>query len=272
MPAYDRAEAAAALARALSEAGELALAEFRRGPRRWRKRDGTPVSEADVAVDEFLKERLAGAFPGYGWMSEESEELLEAAAGQPMWLVDPIDGTQSFLDGEDGWCIAAALIEEARPVVAGVLRPSTGERFAAVAGAGATVDGQPIRASLRRRLEGAELLVKPRLLARSDWAQAWPPVRTAMTPSIALRLCQVASGRYDATLSLGHKADWDLAAGDLIVHEAGGRVSDLDGAPLRYGPGAPRRNGFVAAGRHLHAAVIARTGRERAGVSGGVDG
>ena len=272
MPVCDDARllnrAARCLTVALAEAGELALSHFRRGPRFWRKSDGTPVSEADIAVDELLKTRLAAAFPDFGWISEESISFLPTA-GSPTWIVDPIDGTRSFVDGEDGWCIAAALVACGRPVVAGIVRPTTGECFEAVAGGGASLDGGVIRASRRRELEGAKLMVKPRLLSRPDWARSWPPVHTGSTCSLALRLCHVATGRYDATLALGDKADWDLAAGDLIVHEAGGKVSDLEGVPLSYGPGRPGRSGFLAAGAGLYDEILQHTAGRKA-VSGGI--
>ena len=262
--------AARSLASALAEAGELANSRFRRNPRCWRKADGTPVSEADIAVDKLLKARLGAAFPGFGWISEESVDL-PPTPGSPTWIVDPIDGTRAFLDGDDGWCVAAALVADGRPVVAGIMRPTTSESFEAIAGGGARLNGEPIRASRRRELEGAEVMVKPRVLARPDWAQAWPEVRTGSTGSLALRLCHVATGSYDAALALGDKADWDLAAGDLLVHEAGGKVSDLNGVRLGYGPGRPRRDGFLAAGADLFAEILRHTAGRKA-ISGTIHG
>lgn len=270
MPVCDDARllnrAARCLSLALAEAGELALSHFRRKPRCWRKSDGTPVSEADIAVDELLKDRLATAFPDFGWISEESIGFL-ASAGSPIWIVDPIDGTRSFLDGDDGWCVAAALIVDGRPIVAGIVQPATGESFEATAGGGARLNGDAIRVSRRRELQGAKLMVKPRVLARPDWARAWPPVRTGSTGSLALRLCHVATGSYDGAIALGDKADWDLSAGDLIVHEAGGRVSDLEGMLLGYGPGRPGRGGFLAAGADLYDEILRHTAGRKA-VSG----
>ena len=260
--------AAEELAVALAEAGELALSHFRRGPRRWCKSDGTPVSEADIAVDGLIRDRLTAAFPEFGWISEESIGSLPSGGG-PTWIVDPIDGTRSYLDGDDGWCIAAALVADGLPVVAAILQPTRSESFEAIVGGGARLNGAVIRASRRRELEGANLMVKPRLLARPEWAQAWPPVRTGTTGSLALRLCHVARGSYDAAVALGDKADWDLAAGDLIVHEAGGKVSDLEGARLSYGPGRPGRAGFLAAGADLYDEILRHTAGRKT-VSGGM--
>ncbi len=275
MPACDDhtllARAAEPLHAALAEAGELALSYFRREPRCWRKSDGTPVSEADIAVDDLLRARLGSAFPDFGWISEESCDI-DAAAGRPSWIVDPIDGTRSFLDGDDGWCVAVALIVAGRPVVAGIVRPATDDWFEAVRGGGAKLNGGAIVVSGRRELEGAELMVKPRLLSRNGWARPWPPVRTGSTGSLALRLCHVATGRYDATIAIGDKADWDLAAGDLIVHEAGGKVSDLEGVALSYGPGRPGRRGFIAAGANIYDAILEHTAGHGSAVAGGSHG
>jgi myo-inositol-1(or 4)-monophosphatase len=96
-------------------------------------------------------------------------------------------------------------------------------------------------------------------------------VRTGSTGSLALRLCHVATGSFDAALAIGDKADWDLAAGDLIVHEAGGRMSDLEGARLGYGPGRPGRGGFVAAGAELYEEILRHTAGRKT-VSGGIHG
>jgi myo-inositol-1(or 4)-monophosphatase len=114
------------------------------------------------------------------------------------------------------------------------------------------------------------------VLARAAWRRAWPPGRTGSTGSLALRLCHVATGSFDAALALGDKADWDLAAGDLIVHEAGGKVSDLEGAKLGYGPGRPARGGFLAAGANLHDEMLRHTAGRRTvterPVPGGIHG
>jgi len=248
---------AAAIEAAVREAGEIALRAFRSRTRSWSKHDGTPVSDADLAVDEFLKARLSGAYPEYGWLSEETADTAERLTRERLWVVDPIDGTSAFLSGGDGWCICVALVE--RPVAAGVYKPLTGEYFTAEAGRGATLDGRPIRASRRTRLEGASIVVKPRVLTLDFWRKPWPGVKTAMTASIALRLCRVGAGEEDATFGIGPKSDWDLAAGDLIVHEAGGRMSDLEGRRMLYNRPETRQNGFVAAGSGLFDELVEQT-------------
>lgn len=239
------------LAAAVRDAGALALEHFRRSGRSWTKDDGTPVGEADLAVDALLRERLASARPDYGWLSEESGDDSVRLQHRRVWVVDPIDGTRSFLEGGDQWTVVAALVEDGRPIAAQVLRPLSGEHFQARRGHGATCNGQPIAVSGRRKLAGARLVVPRSILKPGRWADPWPPVDVGMATSIALRLCKVATGDYDGALAVGGKSDWDLAAGDLIVHEAGGRVTDLAGDDMVYNRPRTRQKGLVAAGPGL---------------------
>jgi myo-inositol-1(or 4)-monophosphatase len=254
------AREAAAIEEAVRAAGGIALEARQATSRHWKKPDGTPVSDADLAVNRLLEERLRTAYPEYGWLSEETGDTADRLERERIWVVDPIDGTSAFLAGDSGWCIAVALIEATRPVAAGIYRPLTDQYFSAERGAGARLDGRPIQASRRAALEGASLVVKPRVLKLDIWEKPWPPVRTAMTASIALRLCAVACGEGDGSFGLGAKSDWDLAAGDLIVHEAGGRMGDLDGRTMRFNRPETRQNGFLASGAALFEALKAQAG------------
>jgi myo-inositol-1(or 4)-monophosphatase len=262
LPAASPVEApslALALEEVLREAGAIALRHFRKGPRRWTKADGTPVSEADLAVDDFLRPALRHLDPGAGWLSEETADEGGRRAAPRTWIVDPIDGTSAFLEGTESWCIVAALALEGRPVAAGIYRPPTGGYYSAVRGEGAFLNGQRLSASSRRELAGARVITSPKVLSSARWPRPWPPVVPGMTSSLALRLCLVAEGVFDAALAVSAKSDWDLAAGDLIVHEAGGRMSDLEGAHLHYNRAEPRQSGFVASGEGLHAEIVERT-------------
>jgi len=229
----------------------MALACFRETKRSWTKSDGSPVSETDLLIDGFLRERLLGARPDYGWLSEETSDDLARLGKRRLWLVDPIDGTSAFLGGTDHWSIAVALIEDGRPVAASVLRPVTGEHYRATKARGALLNGRSIRVSARRELKGARMVAHRKMLRPERWREPWPEINAGMSTSLALRLCLVASGEYDCALATGRKSDWDLAAGDLIVHEAGGRVSDLAGQTMAYNRSETRQHGLVAAGPGL---------------------
>jgi len=248
-----------ALETALRAGGALALEHFGNAPRQWKKEDGTPVSEADLAVDALLRASLPRIDAGAGWLSEEIADVAGARTAARCWIVDPIDGTSSFLSGSDNWSIAAALTEAGRPVLAGIYRPVTDDYFSAGLGQGAFRNGGRLHVSRRAELAGARIITRRNALDPKRWRQPWPEVEAGMVTSLALRLCLVADASFDAAFALGRKSDWDLAAGDLIVHEAGGRMGDLAGETLIYNRAETRQDGFVAAPPALFAAIIART-------------
>lgn len=242
---------------ALEEAGARALQLSRSGYKRWMKEDGSPVTEADLAADEILMKRLRAALPEAGWQSEESASNVPAE--KRFWIVDPIDGTAAFASGEPGWCVAVALIHDGAPELAGIFAPVSGTFFTATKGEGAKRDGKTITASNRPELEGAHLIARPAPLALHNY----PPVNRSSLYSIALRLCAVAEGSKDGMLAIGPKQDWDIAAGDLIVREAGGGVSDLGGTPLRFGLAGHKRSGVIAAGAKLHPQMVAQAAQAK---------
>jgi myo-inositol-1(or 4)-monophosphatase len=236
---------------AVREASDTALKHFRGGSSGWFKPDGTPVSDADLAVNRLLAERLLAARPAYGWLSEETLEDLENRQAERTYIVDPIDGTRSFLGGGDDWCIGVALLSSGRPIAAAVLQPTTGTLYSAAAGLGARRNDRPIHVSDRRRLEGAYLIAHSGLRRPERWTVPWPKVRYGMTFAMLLRLCRVADGSVDGMVALGRKSDWDIAPGDLIVRESGGLVADLTGASPRYGDEGLSQNGVIAGGPAL---------------------
>ncbi len=239
------------------KAGEIAADYYNAATRAWDKKDGTPVTDADIAVDTFLKRELMKARPDYGWMSEETADDLSRMQHKRIWIVDPIDGTRSFIERTSEWCIAAALIEDGRPVVARVYRPLEKAMYAAVVGKGATLDGEKISVSNRKHLERARIIAKQAALRSDRWATKWPYVETGIATSLALRLCFIADGTYDGTIAIGEKCDWDLSAGDLIVHEAGGIASGLRGDKFIYNREKTRQpNGMVAAGKDIYKQIL----------------
>ena len=236
------------------EAGALALTLRRQEVRHWAKADGSQVTDADFKIDALLTGRLQRARPGYGWLSEETPDGSDRLTRQRLWIVDPIDGTQDFIHRGIDWCIAAALIDSGRPVVAAVYRPMRHEFFSAIAGEGAFLD------STRLTITGSETLAEARIAGnrKSLAALKGHGIASDVTHGLPLqlRLCYIAAGRLDGALSTGNRNDWDLAAGDLIVHEAGGLVSDVSGAQYVYNRPQPWQHGLVAAGAKRHARLI----------------
>ena len=246
---------AALLEGAVRQAGELALSLFRTELKNWIKGASSPVSEADIAVNDLLESRLRSATPDFGWLSEESADD-EARLGKPLaWIVDPIDGARGYLAGREDWCVSAALVADASPVLAAVFAPASNEFFFAVRGQGATRNDVPIYATGGTdmdfsRMAGPKPLVE-RLSSSGEGITLHPRIG-----SLALRLCRVAQGNLDAAFAGGQSRDWDLAAANLIVHEANGRMTALSGDKILYNRREVAHGVLVAAGRDRHATIV----------------
>jgi myo-inositol-1(or 4)-monophosphatase len=236
------------------EAGALALSMFRKPINNWTKGEAqSPVSEADIAVDNLLRERLRD--DDIAWLSEESVDDPVRLEARFVWVVDPIDGTRAYIGGLPDWSVSAALVENGRPVAACLFAPVSEEFFTAVSGAGATRNGTAITVSNGSGLAEARIAGPKKLLER---LQAVSPPFTVMprTHSLALRLARVAEGTFEAAFAGGNSHDWDLAAADLLVHEAGGALSPFGGGSVTYNCPVPRHGMLVAAGRDRHAALL----------------
>lgn len=244
---------------AVRDAGALAVSMYGGDVEYWKKSNNTPVSAADLAVDRLLKERLADARPDYGWLSEETRDTVDRLSRERVWIVDPIDGTRAFLNRKPQWTIAVGLVEDGRPVLAVVFNPVTAEFFEAREGHGALLNGEPIHVEDRDAIAGARVIANAGVFSHRGWPRPWPGVSTEFRISMAYRLCGVASGAYHATLSFSGKSDWDLAAADLLVREAGGVVTTRTGEPFRYNQRETRHYSVLAAGPSLHRHFLQRT-------------
>ncbi len=227
------------------EAGKIALKFFSGNYKRWSKPGGSPVTEADLAIDTFLKAELRRARPTYGWLSEESLDDPARLDAHRIFVVDPIDGTVAFMKGRPHFTICAAVVENGRPVAGVVFNPATDEYFAARSDSGAFLNGNPIHVGLRAEIADSRLLGNRQVFA------AWPLMHIENFSSIAYRVALVAEGRFDAMISLTTKHDWDLAAADIILTEAGGRLVGADGLPLAYNRPLAVQGATIAAGPGL---------------------
>ena len=252
---------------AVREAAALAKPYFREGgqtrARVWSKAGGSPVTEADVAVDAFLKVRLSEIEPRAAWLSEETSDDPVRLDSDLVWIVDPIDGTRAFLSGHPDWSIAVALLAHGEPVIGLVLAPALGGvLYEASARGGARRDGAPIAVSVLAGLDGLRV-TGPKLLCdrlvRGAARLGTPPSLTRLerVPSLALRVARVAEGAIDLGLISKDSRDWDLAAADLILREAGGAVCDSAGEAARYNRADPRHGELIAAPQALLAPTIA---------------
>ena len=248
----------ALLETAAREAGEIARSFWREDPQVWDKGGDDPVSEADFAVDKHLHERLLAARPDHGWVSEESEDTPDRLTAKRVFIVDPIDGTRSFVAGERTWAHSLAIVEDGRAIAACVYLPVRDRMYLAAAGQGATLNGVPIQASANPAIEGATVL-SPKVSFREEfWSAGVPPVNRHFRPSLAYRMALVGEGRFDAMLTLRPAWEWDIAAGALISAEAGARVTDRHGQDLRFNSPGRQTQGVVAANAGLHRALTDR--------------
>ena len=255
-PTQISARAAERLAVAVREAGALALSMFQTPIRNWTKGpSSSPVSEADIAVDELLRERLTAGGDGFAWLSEESADDPARLGARHVWIVDPIDGTRAYIAGLPDWAVSAALVEDGRPIAACLHAPALDEFFMAQVGTGATLNGTPIATTKGADLQNLRIAGPKNLLERLT--PFLPPFTTVpRVPSLALRLARLAQGAYDVAFAGGNSHDWDLAAADLLVHEAGGALTPFAGGNVAYNQPVPRHGMLVAAGRDRHATLI----------------
>jgi myo-inositol-1(or 4)-monophosphatase len=243
------------LTESVREAGALALSLFRTELKNWTKGASSPVSEADIAVNDLLESRLRSVTPDYGWLSEESVDDEARLGKHLVWIVDPIDGTRAYLAHREDWCVSVALVENATPVLAAVFAPATDEFFFAARGQGATHNDAAVRATTGTgldfsRMAGPKPLVQ-RLSPSAEEITLFPRIG-----SLALRLCRVAQGSLDAAFAGGQSRDWDLAAANLIVQEANGKMTALSGDAIEYNRREVTHGVLVAAGRDRHARIV----------------
>ncbi len=241
-------------------AGVLAMQERDLGLKINHKDGGSPVTNADVAVDEMLKSVLLAARPDYGWLSEETPDTADRLSRRRIFVVDPIDGTVAFMKAQPWWCVPIAVVEDGRPVAAVIHVPATGETYDATEGGGARLNGRPISASDVTTLDDAAVLADARLMEGPHWPEPWPPMRYEKRNALAYRMALVASGAFDAAIALTPKWDWDVCAGALIATEAGARVSDHHGRPWLFNRADPRQASLVCAAPALHPLILRRTG------------
>lgn len=242
----------------MREAGAIARKYFGGTYRSWSKSHGNPVTDADIEIDAFLKEKLLAERPHYGWLSEETADHPARLTRDRTFVVDPIDGTYGFLKGRPHFTIVATVVTDGRPVAAAIYNPISDEMFAGAEGHGAHVNGVPLNVSAKSEFEGSRLLAGRDFIDDPRWPTPWPPLTVESRASIAYRMGLVARGDFDAMISLSDKSDWDLAAGDLIVREAGGRVTSQSGEMLRYNQARPVQQGVICAGPALHDRLLER--------------
>ncbi|MFO1168209.1 MAG: 3'(2'),5'-bisphosphate nucleotidase CysQ [Rhodoblastus sp.] len=246
-----------------AEAGEIALRWFRPGERTSARTDykdgGSPVTEADLAVDKYLAERLRPLFPEAAWLSEETADSDARLSAETVIVVDPIDGTRGFAAGDTRWSVSIALVRDGRPIAGAIAAPAAGDRYLAAEGGGAWRNGERLSLSSTARLAGGKLAGPQPSSAKV--ARALEMSLVPKIPSLAVRFAKVADGAIEGALSSANSHDWDIAAADLILHEAGGLLAGLDGARPRYNRRDLKHGALAAAAATAHPELLAAFAR-----------
>jgi myo-inositol-1(or 4)-monophosphatase len=215
------------------------------------KQNQSPLTEADLLANEILKKGLLENFPEDGWLSEETVDDSIRLQRQRVWIVDPIDGTKEFVSHIPEYAVSVALIDQHIPIISAVYNPSTQELVYAVQGQGTWCNGKLVQCN---HLEVSKLHI---LASRTEYkAGEWDELKKCHTVqavgSIAYKLGLIAKGEANATFSLTPKSEWDIAAGALLVEEAGGIVTGLDGKRFMFNQRNTRVNGVVASSKKIY--------------------
>jgi myo-inositol-1(or 4)-monophosphatase len=269
--------------RVVLEAGRAVLWAFGRQHEVHHKAPDQPVTAADLEAEAILRSGLMAERSAYGWLSEEAVDSPDRLQRDRVWIVDPIDGTRSYIAGRPEYSLSVALVAAGSPIVGIVLNPSTGELFTATRGGGSFMEQlEATRAGLERALDGpaaggqqmgvgrarhaadAVLVVSRSEKRRGEFAGFgdWHLLERGST---AYKMALVAGGRADAFVSRGPKSEWDVCAGLLLVEEAGGRVTDARGDPIRFNRADPAVAGVAASNGALHEDLLEAALRARRG-------
>lgn len=234
-------------------AGRIATSYSGHTAKKWEKPDDAgPVTEADLAVNEYLAAVLPLARPNYGWLSEESEDNSQRLERDKVFIIDPIDGTRSFASGANTWAHSFAVAQEGQITAAVVYLPLRDKIYTAALGQGARLNGKPLHVSKQENLSSSSVLATKANMESSFWPNGIPTFERHHRPSLAYRLALVAEGKFDAMFTFRPSWEWDIAAGALLVTEAGGRITDQTGSPLKFNGAESLLNGVIAGGEAIH--------------------
>ena len=240
------------------EAGKIALGYFDKNYKTWDKEAGAgPVTEADLEIDYFLKTYLFNCEPQYGWLSEETEDDSSRLTKTKVFIVDPIDGTRSFIAGDETWAHSLAVVENGIPIAAVIYLPKMDLLYTAEVGNGAFLNGNKISVTQNCQLKDAEILAKKSILRENIWKRSNSGLfRQRYRPSLAYRLALVAEGRFDGMIAFGRSWEWDICAGHLLVSEAGGSVTTSFGNKIVYNSKVGSSNGIIAGNPTIHKSIL----------------
>lgn len=215
-----------------------------------------PVTEADRQANDIIQKTILTAFPDDGWLSEESIDEAKRLNKKRVWIVDPLDGTKEFIAKIPEFAISIGLSVEGRTVVGVILNPATGRLFTAEKGKGAFCDGKSIRVSAETNLTQARILSSRSETSRGEWTNYQGKFVIQESGGMAHKMSVVAEGNAEGSFSLQPKSEWDLCAGLVLIEEAGGKVTHLDGSPFLFNKQNPHEPDIVYGNRAIYQKLI----------------
>ena len=210
------------------------------------KSESQPVTNADKEIDDYLKTYFKTHTPDFGWLSEESQDDKSRLNKDFFWCLDPIDGTRSYINKKPEYTISLALIGKSQPVIGHILNPETKEYFYAEKDNGAYCNEKKIKVSSPSQLDQCKIAISSSEIRKLESYEIFKTKKIKKIGSIAYKVALVAKGEIDIALSFSKKNDWDLAAADLIIKEAGGNLKDINGNEIYYNKSSTKINSVLA--------------------------
>ena len=218
---------------ALIEAGKISI-KLKKNLKISYKSENQPVTNADLEINTFLKNFLKKINPNYGWLSEESIDDKSRLKFENFWCLDPIDGTRSYIYNKPEYTISLALIHKRFPILGFIYNPSTEEFFFSKKNYGSFCNEKRINVKENNKLNECRIAVSSSEKKKLESVNFFKNKNITKMGSIAYKIALVAKGEFDMALSFTKKNDWDLAAADLLVTEAGGEIKSITGKKINY--------------------------------------
>ena len=220
------------------------------------KGEDNPLTDADLAADKILETRLRGAYPDFGWLSEETADTPARLDQSHVWIVDPLDGTREFTLGIPEFVVSVGLVVDGKAVLGVLYNPIKEQLFTGIVGVGAWLNGNPIRVTEHAELKGSKVVCS-RTEMKKGWFDEFMDVLTPVpVGSVAYKFGLVAAGEAESTFTPRPRSEWDICGGVAIVEAAGGRCSDKTGAPYRFNRPKPLVDGVAVSNGHVHEAIL----------------
>ena len=235
---------------AIFEAGEIAK-KLKKELSISYKSKNQPVTNADLEINEFLRKYFSKITPEFGWLSEESIDNKSRYKSEPFWCLDPIDGTRSFINGKPEYTISLALIEQEKPIFGMILNPETKEFFFAKKNFGSFCNEKKIYVNKKSINNIDNIAISSSESKKLLEYDNFNIKKVVKMGSIAYKIALVAKGKIDLAISFTKKNDWDIAAAELIIKEAGGQIEEIDGRKIVFNSSDLRINSVIASNKTI---------------------